>query len=236
MASKDFLLSSKAYNEKVKTTQVHHNRNSRHRTNYPPRNLQIFFDNFSVHIIFFINDTTKSIWWHAFVVHDSFEPCDVSKNVLEPSIIFLVFAFSTQNVKQISACCFHIIVEFLTILLGLQNLLVLCLKVRYSDRLPMVLHGVKCTIWGEKKIGVFGHTWSGKSTLIQAMFHMVDLVGGRIVIDGLDISTIGLHDLRSRLSIIPQDPTLFEGTVRGNLDPLGEHSHTKVNKGLNIVK
>jgi ABC-type multidrug transport system fused ATPase/permease subunit len=139
-----------------------------------------------------------------------------------------VFALSTLNLRQISACCFHIIVEFLTMLLGLQNMSLLCLKVRYSDHLPMVLHGVTCTFWGGKKIGVVGRTGSGKSTLIQALFRMVDPVGGRIVIDGLDISTIGLHDLRSRLSIIPQDPTLFEGTVRGNLDPLGEHSDTEV--------
>ena len=92
----------------------------------------------------------------------------------------------------------------------------------------MVLHGVTCTFWGGKKVGVVGRTGSGKSTLIQALFRMVDPVAGRIVIDGLDISTIGLHDLRSRLSIIPQDPTLFEGSVRANLDPLNEHSDAEV--------
>jgi len=92
----------------------------------------------------------------------------------------------------------------------------------------MVLHGVTCTFWGGKKVGVVGRTGSGKSTLIQALFRMVDPVAGKIVIDGLDISTIGLHDLRSRLSIIPQDPTLFEGSVRANLDPLGEHTDAEV--------
>ncbi|XP_073385743.1 ABC transporter C family member 5 isoform X2 [Physcomitrium patens] len=113
----------------------------------------------------------------------------------------------------------------------LQNL-----QVRYSENLPMVLHGVTCTFWGGKKVGVVGRTGSGKSTLIQALFRMVDPVAGRIIIDGLDISTIGLHDLRSRLSIIPQDPTLFEGSVRANLDPLGEHSDAEVWQALDKCK
>lgn len=108
------------------------------------------------------------------------------------------------------------------------------MQIRYSMYSPLVLHGITCTFYGGKKIGVVGRTGSGKSTLIQAMFRMVEPAGGKVVIDGLDITTIGLHDLRSRLSIIPQDPTLFEGTVRTNLDPLEEHTDLEVWEVSNI--
>ncbi|KAL8143005.1 hypothetical protein V2J09_016037 [Rumex salicifolius] len=106
------------------------------------------------------------------------------------------------------------------------------LKVRYKVDLPLVLHDVSCAFPGGNKIGIVGRTGSGKSTLIQALFRMIEPSSGRIIIDDIDISTIGLHDLRSRLSIIPQDPSLFEGTIRGNLDPLEEHSDHEIWEAL----
>ncbi|EFJ06788.1 hypothetical protein SELMODRAFT_134840 [Selaginella moellendorffii] len=106
------------------------------------------------------------------------------------------------------------------------------LQVRYTDTSPLVLHGITCKFPGGKKTGVVGRTGSGKSTLIQAIFRVIEPAGGRIIIDGVDISRLGLHDLRSRLSIIPQDPVLFEGTVRYNLDPLGRHSDAELWEAL----
>jgi ATP-binding cassette, subfamily C (CFTR/MRP), member 2 len=102
------------------------------------------------------------------------------------------------------------------------------MQVRYAPRMPLVLRGITCTFFGGKKTGIVGRTGSGKSTLIQALFRIVEPVGGQISIDGISISSIGLHDLRSRLSVIPQDPTMFEGTVRSNLDPLEEYTDEQI--------
>ncbi|PCH42435.1 nucleoside triphosphate hydrolase protein [Wolfiporia cocos MD-104 SS10] len=91
---------------------------------------------------------------------------------------------------------------------------------RYRAGLPLVLKGLSMSIKGGEKIGVVGRTGAGKSTLMLGLFRIVELSSGCIMIDGIDISTIGLKDLRSKISIIPQDVR----TIRSNLDPFGLHS------------
>ncbi|KAI3935666.1 hypothetical protein MKW98_022674 [Papaver atlanticum] len=98
------------------------------------------------------------------------------------------------------------------------------LKVRYRPDTPLVLNGISFKIEGGHKIGIVGRSGCGKTTLVSALFRLVEPVGGKIIVDGVDISTIGLHDLRSRLGIIPQEPTLFNETVRYNLDPLSQYT------------
>ncbi|XP_043692552.1 ABC transporter C family member 3-like isoform X5 [Telopea speciosissima] len=107
------------------------------------------------------------------------------------------------------------------------------LQVRYAPHLPLVLRGLTCTFPGGRKIGIVGRTGSGKSTLVQTLFRMLEPEVGQILIDGINISKTGLHDLRSRLSIIPQDPTMFEGTLRSNLDPLEEYTDEQIWEVLN---
>ena len=95
------------------------------------------------------------------------------------------------------------------------------MQVKYAPQLPFVLKGLTVTFPGGMKTGIVGRTGSGKSTLIQALFRIVDPTIGQIVIDGVDICAIGLHDLRSRLSIIPQEPTMFEELLEATLILLG---------------
>ncbi|XP_050219930.1 ABC transporter C family member 3-like isoform X2 [Mercurialis annua] len=106
------------------------------------------------------------------------------------------------------------------------------LQVRYAPHMPLVLQGLTCTFRGGNKTGIVGRTGSGKSTLIQTLFRIVDPAVGQIMIDDINIASIGLHDLRSRISIIPQDPTMFEGTVRSNLDPLEEYTDKQIWEAL----
>ncbi|XP_073131517.1 ABC transporter C family member 10-like [Henckelia pumila] len=102
------------------------------------------------------------------------------------------------------------------------------LQIKYRPDSPLVLRGISCTFEGGHKIGIVGRTGSGKTTLTAALFRLVEPAGGKIIVDGINISTIGIHDLRSRFGIIPQDPTLFKGTVRYNLDPLGRHTEQEL--------
>ncbi|CAM8925218.1 unnamed protein product [Rhodiola kirilowii] len=106
------------------------------------------------------------------------------------------------------------------------------LQVRYRPNTPLVLKGINVSIQGGEKVGVVGRTGSGKSTLIQVLFRLVEPSAGKIVVDGIDICTLGLHDLRSRFGIIPQEPVLFEGTVRSNIDPIGHYSEEEIWKSL----
>ncbi|KAC9793724.1 hypothetical protein E3N88_45250 [Mikania micrantha] len=106
------------------------------------------------------------------------------------------------------------------------------LQVRYALHMPFVLRGITCTFHGGTKTGIVGRTGSGKSTLIQTLFRIVEPTCGEILIDGINISSIGLHDLRSRLSIIPQDPTMFNGTVRSNMDPLEDYTDDQIWEAL----
>ncbi|KAG0049393.1 hypothetical protein BGZ83_005801 [Gryganskiella cystojenkinii] len=96
------------------------------------------------------------------------------------------------------------------------------LTMKYAPDTPSVIKNVSFKIKAGEKVGVVGRTGSGKSTFAISLFRFMDPVGGKITIDGIDICSIGLQDLRSNLTIIPQDPILFKGTLRSNLDPFGE--------------
>lgn len=103
---------------------------------------------------------------------------------------------------------------------------------RYRPELDLCLRDVSVRIKGGEKIGICGRTGAGKSSCTLALFRIIEAASGSIHIDNVDISTIGLQDLRSVISIIPQDPQLFEGSLRGNIDPLGSASDADIWQAL----
>ncbi|XP_040905275.1 canalicular multispecific organic anion transporter 1 [Toxotes jaculatrix] len=107
-------------------------------------------------------------------------------------------------------------------------------KVRYRPELALVLHGITCDVASSEKIGIVGRTGAGKSSLTNCLFRIIEAAEGRILIDDIDISTIGLHDLRNSLTIIPQDPVLFSGTLRMNLDPFDKFSDEDIWRVLEL--
>ena len=107
-------------------------------------------------------------------------------------------------------------------------------QARYRDELDLVLNHMNMNIKDGEKIGICGRTGAGKSSLTLALFRIIEPAGGRITIDGIDISTLGLHTLRSHLTIIPQDPVLFTGELRFNLDPTGECTDEALWKALEM--
>ncbi|XP_038033035.2 ATP-binding cassette sub-family C member 10 isoform X2 [Anas platyrhynchos] len=102
----------------------------------------------------------------------------------------------------------------------------------YRAGLPNALDGVSFTVYPGEKVGVVGRTGSGKSTLFLALFRMLELKAGRILLDGVDSRLVGLEELRSRLAIIPQDPFLFSGSIRENLDPQGKRTDAELHEVL----
>ncbi|GMF18732.1 unnamed protein product [Phytophthora lilii] len=102
-------------------------------------------------------------------------------------------------------------------------------SMRYRDDLPLVLKNVSFAVKSGEKVGICGRTGSGKSSLMSVLFRVVEIpTSGRVLIDGVDIATITVHQLRTKLTIIPQDPMLFSGSLRMNLDPFAEKSDAEL--------
>ncbi|XP_062330079.1 ATP-binding cassette sub-family C member 3 isoform X3 [Osmerus eperlanus] len=101
-------------------------------------------------------------------------------------------------------------------------------SVRYREGLDLVLKNLSLSVKGGEKIGIVGRTGAGKSSMTLCLFRLLEAAGGEITIDGIKISDIGLHDLRSKLTIIPQEPVLFSGSLRMNLDPFEHYSEEEV--------
>lgn len=97
-------------------------------------------------------------------------------------------------------------------------------SLRYRPNLPLVLKDLNFGVYPGEKLGICGRTGAGKSSIMTGLYRLSELESGSITIDGLDISKMGLKDLRSKLLIIPQDPVLFKGTIRKNLDPFNQYS------------
>jgi ABC-type multidrug transport system fused ATPase/permease subunit len=109
-------------------------------------------------------------------------------------------------------------------------------QLRYRENLDLVLRDLTVSIAPQHKVGVCGRTGAGKSSLLTTLFRLVEPCGGTIHIDGVDIASLGLAELRSKMAIIPQEPVIFSGTLRYNLDPFKQHSDDKIWEALDAVQ
>ncbi|XP_072502792.1 ATP-binding cassette sub-family C member 3 isoform X1 [Notamacropus eugenii] len=107
-------------------------------------------------------------------------------------------------------------------------------SVRYREGLELVLKDLSFRVKGGEKVGIVGRTGAGKSSMTLSLFRILEAAQGEIYIDGINIASMGLHDLRSMLTIIPQDPVLFSGTLRMNLDPFGKYSDEEMWQALEL--
>lgn len=101
-------------------------------------------------------------------------------------------------------------------------------KLRYRPGLPLVLKGLNLTIPSQSRVGIVGRTGAGKSSLVTALLRLVELDDGQIILDGVDIKSIGLRRLRSSIAVIPQDPVLFSGSIKSNLDPFEQFADERL--------
>jgi ABC-type multidrug transport system fused ATPase/permease subunit len=106
---------------------------------------------------------------------------------------------------------------------------------KYQESGVAVLKNISINIKPKEKIGIVGRTGSGKSTLLISLLRIVELAEGEIVIDDFDVAKFGLKDLRSRIAIIPQEPILFVGTIRQNIDLFGKNTDEEIWKALDSV-
>uniref|UniRef100_A0A8P0PR96 Multidrug resistance-associated protein 1 n=1 Tax=Canis lupus familiaris TaxID=9615 RepID=A0A8P0PR96_CANLF len=106
---------------------------------------------------------------------------------------------------------------------------------RYRENLDLVLKHINITINGGEKVGIVGRTGAGKSSLTLGLFRINESAEGEIIIDDINIAKIGLHDLRVKITIIPQDPVLFSGSLRMNLDPFSQYSDEEVWTSLELA-
>ena len=112
-------------------------------------------------------------------------------------------------------------------------------KMRYRPELPLALNGLTFTLEHGQRCAVVGRTGAGKSSITSALFRLVEIESGYISLDGIDLSQLGLADIRGRpggMFILPQDPVLFSGSIKTNLDPFSTHVDEDILKSLELVR